>query len=526
MQILKKKLNAWTFIALTAILSIAISIVYQLITPDEVLWNDFMDQRQEYFLRILKDELKRSPCPISGLEEFADAFCEEIVGAKGLNYRTGKRLPVRIEQAQSIIKMGEKLAKEGCDHIVLWYGLQATANYLPREERSCRKGYAEAGWKLHEANQGCHPILAYELARSLSYSDKSSRKEWKAKQLRYFPKVMHSNHFQPSEMRVVSRWLCRAITSDFLGTVPKPGDVVLEDPSVPVYFQQLAKGTAVVADSWNLRRLYKQSGLTEYGRQSLLKEMNTAHSFLVRAWEMHPEIPYAAEDMIMVSSHDGSDEVQLWFDRSVEAQADYSFAYRRYITALTTRSEVNTSDLLCIAQKWVDGGRFDTSIPWQSARLLVKMYESLGYAEDPLIDPQVSEIIRKLHKGYSQACKWEPDEHAAIGTYLAFLASLASDSKLAHEIFMQQNYAFNDRYLKAHFREPSKDFVWRAWFYGSHKNSQIHKAELFAETGQYAEAEKTYRRLMETEGIPAQALDRLLIETDLLTLQRTSRTEE
>lgn len=118
-------------------------------------------------------------------------------------------------------------------------------------------------------------------------------------------------------------------------------------------------------------------------RAKLFEEhLKRARTVLEASWQENPLHPGAAADLIRVvaSSEDSQSKnaMRMWFDRAVQAQADYPPAYKHLRETLSwTESD---EALQRLGSRCLETRRFDTEIPWQ---LLLIHKDLASYSDTP-----------------------------------------------------------------------------------------------------------------------------------------------
>ena len=111
-----------------------------------------------------------------------------------------------------------------------------------------------------------------------------------------------------------------------------------QTPGADPYLVALVEGKYHTTRAWEARGSGWASTVTENGWQGFHGELDKARLALTTAHGMHPNLPYAAEEMIAVSMGSrGQLSPREWFGRAVAAQFDYGNAYDSLLWALRPR---------------------------------------------------------------------------------------------------------------------------------------------------------------------------------------------
>lgn len=114
----------------------------------------------------------------------------------------------------------------------------------------------------------------------------------------------------------------------------------------------------------------KSEGWDEY-----LEHLRIAEEHLVKAWESAPQYPVVAYKMIKVSVCRSAGQERLWFDRAVDAQADFYSAYAFFLWSQRPRYGGSLDQMYAFAVECLDTGRFDTRIPEIFYDAMIKLYD-------------------------------------------------------------------------------------------------------------------------------------------------------
>lgn len=129
----------------------------------------------------------------------------------------------------------------------------------------------------------------------------------------------------------------------------------------------MIRGTYEIDEAWEHRGGDVASTVTKEGWSGFEMHLKLAGRVLTEAWEMRPEYPEAAAQMIKVAmaGHAGPGETErLWFDRAVAAQMDYFPAYISFLQSIEPRWGGSHRELEAFSQECLETGRYDTGVPW------------------------------------------------------------------------------------------------------------------------------------------------------------------
>jgi|GEM_PF-7045554 len=102
--------------------------------------------------------------------------------------------------------------------------------------------------------------------------------------------------------------------------------------------------------------------------QTLNSHLRRARALLLTAWNLHPEAPEAATDLIGVNAAiDGvaGETPRFWFIQAVKAEFDHAEAYDRFRESLVPRRGAGSEALVAFGHECLATGRFETQVPRQ-----------------------------------------------------------------------------------------------------------------------------------------------------------------
>ncbi len=167
--------------------------------------------------------------------------------------------------------------------------------------------------------------------------------------------------------------------------------------NLPGWIRELKEGEAYLAAAWSARTDGWAHEVTEAGWQGWYLNLSRARQHLTRAWELNPNHPQAASEMIEVAMGEGAPKAELrqWFDRSVAAQLDYFDAYRAMIWALRPRWGGSHEEMLAFGDECLATERYDTCVP----NYYFKVVQDVASEEpNPKNIYEQPEIIGKLNR--------------------------------------------------------------------------------------------------------------------------------
>jgi tetratricopeptide (TPR) repeat protein len=146
----------------------------------------------------------------------------------------------------------------------------------------------------------------------------------------------------------------------------------LTEPKIDPYIHHMLGGEYYLKLAWDSRGDGYASSVTRDGWKKFGELMPRAARHFRRAWFLRPELPYAAQRMIMVTRA-GGDESWLtedWFHASVVAQFDYHEAYDSYMFVLMPRWGGSHQRMANFAKECIATDRWYTNVPAEAAQAL------------------------------------------------------------------------------------------------------------------------------------------------------------
>jgi hypothetical protein len=94
------------------------------------------------------------------------------------------------------------------------------------------------------------------------------------------------------------------------------------------WLQKVLAGEFHINEGWRARGGGYADTVSRQGWKGFGEHLKQAETFLTDAWELRPDWPQAPARMVYVElGQSGAQQMRLWFDRTLLAQADYSSAW-------------------------------------------------------------------------------------------------------------------------------------------------------------------------------------------------------
>ncbi len=193
------------------------------------------------------------------------------------------------------------------------------------------------------------------------------------------------------------------------------------------------KGRFYVQYAWEARGSGWANTVTPQGWKDFADRLATANRCLTRSWELDPDSPVAATEMLTVVLGQGGPPgaMDLWFGRAMAADPDNATACYSKLTILEPKWGGDPDAMLRFGHDCLAGGNWHSWVPL----VLVDVHARLaGYAPDPAayyLQPGVWEDLRATYAGY---LKQYPDNDGLRNKF-AYYAVRCHQWKAADEQF-------------------------------------------------------------------------------------------
>lgn len=177
-----------------------------------------------------------------------------------------------------------------------------------------------------------------------------------------------------------------------------------------------------VQAAWAARGGGWAQSVTEEGWQQFFAHLEKARDCCAKAWELRPDYPEGAAQMITVAMGGGdrlNEDERKWFDRAVAAQLDHSPAYSAYRTSLRPRWGGSHARMIDYARECASTGRFDTGVPHEFIQVMLDIADDLDFQPAFWNAPGTYETAKQVCEGYAKAetsperADWYRTYHAA-----------------------------------------------------------------------------------------------------------------
>jgi hypothetical protein len=204
-------------------------------------------------------------------------------------------------------------------------------------------------------------------------------------------------------------WLLADLTEigHFANLEKEQGDALMEVYSshdLPDWFLHYVRGKQSIREAWKARGSGYSNSVSSEGWKGFEDHLKEAKDELGKSWELAPEYPFAAIEMIQVEMGIGNEPVQdmrLWLDRALSASCDSWPAIDAWFWGMRPRWHGNRKAILQMGEHCLATGRFDTGLP----RMYLNALKEISSDGDSDIygEPGVYESIHDMVEGYLAA---------------------------------------------------------------------------------------------------------------------------
>ena len=135
------------------------------------------------------------------------------------------------------------------------------------------------------------------------------------------------------------------------------------------------------AVAWRIRGFGTLDAISVEDRQRFLVHLEHARRHALRAWEIKPELPEAAGEMLKITMTDkgtAGEDVRFWFDEAVQDDFADLDPYLSLAWALRPRWGGSHEKMLAFGDECLATGRFDTDVPLMFHKMVSDIVEERG----------------------------------------------------------------------------------------------------------------------------------------------------
>lgn len=418
--------------------------------------------------------------------------------------------------SKTLLKTGERLAPSHPLLLLTQANLESLARNTPPERL---EQLAEKLPALLAADTP--PVLKLLAAAWLwnATENEQVQKECVAKLPALFLATLNSTQ-TPQEAEAVYLTIHYGPAQRFLQVHSQELIPILQQATGPEWLRETLLGESEILLAWEARGDQWSANVTEQSWKIFGEHMSLARGHLVKAWQLNPAVPWAADKMITATmsgyGEKGTDE-RVWFDRAIAAVFDFEDAYEHLIWAYRPRWGGSHAQMLAFGAACAATGRYDTRVPSRLFKIMKDVSSEMPDRNVVHQDPEVCRQIVKLQQAMLQNAASESETHY-YRSFLVANAFLARDYATAYEnnklLKKPVHWEANER-LK-NFGQPY--FLWSGML-EAHDLPEVfatlQKAEQAYLECQHAEARALYQELVK---LPALAERKLTLRLARLRL--------
>jgi hypothetical protein len=280
-----------------------------------------------------------------------------------------------------------------------------------------------------------------------------------------------------------------------------------DKPSLPEWARRTLLGHTEIQLAWADRGGGWAGTVTEQGWEGFGGYLKKARANLVAAWQLQPDQPMAAAEMIRVIMGGGGEEgdnAWVWFERAVSAQFDYNLAYGHMLYLLRPRWGGSHEAMLAFGKACVATRRFDTEVPWNLLRACELIDEDVPDLLPILRRPDIAPLLVEYGRGTLESPAYAAQRTYRLSCY-AIYAWAAGDYALAAQVLQRVgeklHFAAGVR-LRKNFHSSESTLRSEVAIYTSPARSAFEKAEALRAEGQTTAARAAYAAALDKANHP------------------------
>ncbi|MEY2578266.1 MAG: hypothetical protein QOI49_1090 [Verrucomicrobiota bacterium] len=335
-------------------------------------------------------------------------------------------------------------------------------------------------------------ILARQRACLAENDPEKDRSGWMAVLLT--PIVMSDGSYRADEDRLFYQHLFTPQASELIERSYESFAVLEGQPVLGDWLQNTMHGWFELQRADDKHKLINGEHVEAKG-ESAEVHMDRAREAFTRAWNLRPDRPEPATQMINASRFTDEATCRLWFDRAIAAQFDYLPAYRTFLWALRPRFAGSAETMIAFGTRCMETNRYDTGIPEIFLDAATDAATDIGdwrkIYRDPEIARKTVEVSRKFAEravGTSRERMWL--EFLALNSWLAgdFTTAGQARAKLTGPLSRQVAYKASILGVSDFVEQLTRDLA-----AGS---GEFQRAEKLAEKEEYAAARVAYQKAL------------------------------
>ncbi|HYG33729.1 MAG TPA: DUF4034 domain-containing protein, partial [Clostridia bacterium] len=394
----------------------------------------------------------------------------------------------------SSFELADKLAsKSGCEDPLILTVASAVAIELHEKTRRLERAVAGFEKSPYPAYPKLFAIvsLASELHRQDARDPKLDERA-----VRYLEQALSDGSLQPGDEEEIAEILLGGWATGFFRHNAPVVRAVIEKAKGFTWLALVLDGEHYKTAAWEARGSGWANSVSDEGWKGFSDNLAKARTALTKAWKLHPNRVLAPALMISVAMGDSDEEeMRLWFDRSVQAQMDYSHAWNSLRWGLRPRWHGSHEALLALGARAIDTKRFDTDVP-RNFFMSVKSIENdleLAPGEHIYGREDVWPHMQRMYEGYIAEPSQAQSQSGWRSTY-SVIAYLAGKYEISRQQLEAIDWKPEGNSLTAYDKELSLMPLEVAARTGK-AASQVTRAEAAYDQGNATQAIKIYSEL-------------------------------
>jgi hypothetical protein len=193
------------------------------------------------------------------------------------------------------------------------------------------------------------------------------------------------------------------------------------------------------AVAWKIRGNGSANSITGEDRQRFLVHLEHSRRHALRAWELKPELPEGAAEMLKITMTDkgaAGGEVRFWFDEAVQADFADLDVYFDLAWALRPRWGGSHEKMIAFGDECLATERFDTDVPPMFHKMVSEVVEERGNWTVLLQSPGLYERYVVLFEAMAKNAKTDIARHR-YRSRLAAISFLAGKTDQTSQLLSQ-----------------------------------------------------------------------------------------
>jgi tetratricopeptide (TPR) repeat protein len=274
---------------------------------------------------------------------------------------------------------------------------------------------------------------------------------------------------------------------------------IYRDSPLPEWARLTLVGICETGMGWKRRGDGWNYTVTRDGWKALAEHLALARKALEQAWELRPDVPVAAAQMIVVAMGEETPKAEnrMWFDRVVAADPFYDEAYDSLLYSYRPRWSGSHSRMLDFGRACMATKRYDTDIPlnfFRACNVIAK--EKLDWR--PIFrSPEIAQPYMELSHALVEAPD-RFDEQRLRLSYLAVNAWITGDYELAARTLEQIDGPLEQEAQDklGDFDSNEEDFRAEVAILGGPARAEFEQGDTHTAAGEYDLARKAYENTL------------------------------